>query len=47
LIAVLPSPKERNAANPSKFVKSRAAQIKSGAQTIAADGRASCFETVD
>lgn len=47
LIAVLPSPKDRNAAKPSKFVKSRAAQIKSGAETIAADGRASCFETVD
>ena len=47
LAAVLPSPKERNAAKPSKFVRAHAGQIRSGAQTIAADGRASCFETVD
>jgi monofunctional biosynthetic peptidoglycan transglycosylase len=47
LAAVLPDPKERNPAKPSKFVKSRASQIRSGAETIAADGRSSCFETVD
>jgi monofunctional biosynthetic peptidoglycan transglycosylase len=47
LAAVLPNPKERNAAKPSGFVRSHAAQIRSGAETIAADGRSSCFETVD
>ena len=47
LAAVLPNPKERNAAKPSGFVRGRAAQIRSGAETIAADGRAACFETVD
>ncbi|MEI6800733.1 MAG: monofunctional biosynthetic peptidoglycan transglycosylase [Pseudomonadota bacterium] len=47
LAAVLPNPKERNAAKPSGFVRGHAAQIRSGAETIAADGRASCFESVD
>jgi monofunctional biosynthetic peptidoglycan transglycosylase len=47
LAAVLPNPKERNAAKPSGFVRSRAAQIRSGAETIKADGRAACFETPD
>ena len=47
LAAVLPNPKERNAAKPSGFVRGRAAQIRSGAETIAADGRAACFETAD
>ena len=47
LAAVLPNPKERNAAKPSGFVRSHAAQIRSGAETIAADGRSSCFETAD
>lgn len=47
LAAVLPDPKERNAAKPSSYVRSRAAKIRSGADTIAADGRSSCFETVD
>jgi monofunctional biosynthetic peptidoglycan transglycosylase len=47
LAAVLPKPKERNAAKPSAFVRAHAAEIRSGAETIAADGRSSCFEGVD
>ena len=47
LAAVLPNPKERNAAKPSGFVRSHAAQIRSGAETLEADGRAACFETAD
>ena len=44
LAAILPAPKERSAANPSSFTRNRAAQILQGAATIAADGRADCFE---
>ena len=44
LAAVLPDPKGRSAADPSQLVRSRAAQIIDGAATIAADGRAECFE---
>lgn len=44
LAAVLPDPKERDAANPSSFVRSRTRAIIAGAETIAADGRAGCFE---
>ncbi|WP_108813481.1 monofunctional biosynthetic peptidoglycan transglycosylase [Loktanella sp. Alg231-35] len=44
LAAILPSPKNRSASNPSTFTRNRAAQIRSGAATIAADGRADCFE---
>jgi monofunctional biosynthetic peptidoglycan transglycosylase len=44
LAAVLPDPKGRDAANPSSFVRSRTRSIISGAETIAADGRAACFE---
>ncbi|WP_019955466.1 monofunctional biosynthetic peptidoglycan transglycosylase [Yoonia vestfoldensis] len=44
LAAILPAPKERSAANPGTFTRNRAAQIVQGAQTIAADGRADCFE---
>lgn len=47
LAAVLPNPKERRAAKPSAFVRGHAAEIMSGAETIEADGRAACFETVD
>lgn len=47
LAAVLPNPKERRAAKPSAFVRAHAAEIMSGAETIEADGRAACFETVD
>lgn len=44
LAAVLPAPKDRNPARPSAFVERRAASILSGAETIAADGRAGCFQ---
>ncbi len=47
LAAVLPDPKGRDAADPSRFVRSRAASILDGAETIRADGRAGCFEPVD
>lgn len=45
LAAVLPSPKTRSASRPTKYLKKRAAQIRSGAATIKADGRADCFES--
>ncbi len=45
LAAILPSPKTRSASNPSKFVRKRAAQVRDGAATIRADGRAACFES--
>lgn len=44
LAAVLPNPKERSAANPTAFLRKRAASIRDGAATIRADGRSSCFE---
>ena len=44
LAAVLPDPKGRSAAQPSSFVRSRAASILDGAATIRVDGRADCFE---
>lgn len=44
LAAVLPNPKERQAVNPSAFIQRRARAIADGAATIAADGRAKCFE---
>ncbi len=44
LAAVLPSPKTRNASNPSDALRRRASQIMDGAATIEIDGRASCFE---
>ncbi len=44
LAAILPAPKSRSASNPSGFVRQRAASILDGAATIAADGRAACFE---
>lgn len=47
LAAVLPDPKGRSAGKPSSFVRKRAGQILSGAETIAADGRAGCFEASD
>lgn len=43
LAAVLPDPKGRSASNPSNFVRNRTRSIISGAETIAADGRDSCF----
>lgn len=44
LAAVLPDPKDRNPAKPGPVTRRRAAQILSGAETIAADGRAGCFQ---
>lgn len=44
LAAVLPDPKGRSASDPSAFVRNRATQIIDGAATIAADGRADCFQ---
>ena len=44
LAAILPAPKSRSASTPSGFVRQRAAGILDGAATIAADGRAACFE---
>ena len=44
LAAILPAPKARSASNPSPFVRERTRAIMSGAATIAADGRAACFE---
>lgn len=43
LAAVLPSPKDSSASRPSAYIRKRAAQIRAGAETIAADGRADCF----
>lgn len=47
LAAVLPDPKGRSASDPSDFVRKRARAILSGAETIAADGRADCFQSAD
>jgi len=44
LAAVLPDPKGRSASKPSDFVRQRTRAILSGAETIAADGRARCFQ---
>lgn len=44
LAAVLPDPKRRNPAKPSAYVRGRAAAALDGAETIAADGRAACFQ---
>ena len=44
LAAVLPDPKGRDAANPTSFVRKRAAAARDGGETILADGRSSCFE---
>lgn len=44
LAAVLPNPKERQAVKPSAATQRRARAIADGAATIAADGRARCFE---
>jgi monofunctional biosynthetic peptidoglycan transglycosylase len=44
LAAVLPDPKDRSASEPSSFVRSRTRAIIAGAETVAADGRARCFE---
>lgn len=44
LAAVLPDPKGRSASKPSDFVRKRTRAIMAGAETIAVDGRAACFE---
>jgi monofunctional glycosyltransferase len=44
LAAVLPDPKGRDAANPGPQTRRKTGQVISGAETIAADGRAACFE---
>jgi monofunctional biosynthetic peptidoglycan transglycosylase len=44
LAAVLPDPQNRSASKPSNFVRTRTRAIMSGAETIAADGRAACFQ---
>lgn len=44
IAAVLPDPKDRSAAKPTKFLARRAQSIMDGAATIKNDGRASCFE---
>ncbi|MFU8898302.1 MAG: monofunctional biosynthetic peptidoglycan transglycosylase [Roseinatronobacter sp.] len=44
LAAVLPSPKTRDAANPTQFLRNRSASIVDGAATIARDGRADCID---
>ncbi len=44
LAAVLPDPKGRSAVDPSRFVRNRTRAIISGAETVAVDGRAACFE---
>ena len=43
LAAILPDPKDWSAGKPTSYVRKRARQIASGAETIEADGRASCF----
>lgn len=44
LAAILPDPKGRSASNPSNYVRRQAGRIVDGAATIAADGRADCFQ---
>lgn len=47
LAAVLPDPKDYSAGKPGPYVRNRARQIVAGAETIAADGRAACFQGQD
>ena len=44
LAALLPAPRDRDAARPSAWLRNRASAILDGAATIARDGRAACFE---
>lgn len=44
LAAVLPDPKQYDAGEPGPYVRKRAGQIMSGAETIAADERSACFD---
>lgn len=43
LAAVLPAPKTRDAANPTRFLRDRTSAIMDGAATIARDGRDGCI----
>ncbi|MGR3570247.1 monofunctional biosynthetic peptidoglycan transglycosylase [Brevirhabdus sp.] len=45
LAAILPDPKDRNAARPTAFLRKRSADIADGAATLRADGRSACFES--
>ncbi len=45
LAAILPDPRNRSPAQPTDFLRRRAARILDGAATIAADGRAACFQS--
>ena len=45
LAVILPSPKSRNAADLPQSLLNRARSVTDGAATIAADGRADCFES--
>lgn len=44
LAAILPNPKERDPRKLAPWLRNRAALIADGAQTIAVDGRAACFQ---
>ncbi|MGB5870051.1 MAG: monofunctional biosynthetic peptidoglycan transglycosylase [Albidovulum sp.] len=44
IAAILPDPKGRDPSKNSGYMRKRAVQIRSGADTILADGRAACFE---
>ena len=44
LAMVLPNPQQRSASRPTDVQRKRTARIIDGAQTIAADGRARCFQ---
>lgn len=44
IAAALPNPKERDPGHPTDYLRRRARSIADGAATIAADGRAACFE---
>jgi monofunctional biosynthetic peptidoglycan transglycosylase len=44
IASMLPNPRERDAAKPSRAMRTRAQAIEDGAATIRADGRAACFE---
>lgn len=44
LAVVLPNPKGRSASRPGPGLRKRAARVRDGAETIARDGRADCFQ---
>lgn len=45
LASILPNPKARDAARLTPALQRKAARVRDGAATIAADGRAACFES--